>query len=439
MLRFNPTFDLQKDVVSSIFAREEKAFIGVLEPRILNVERDGGVVYSWRLLYTFDKQVCVSSCSLNKEETLLAVSLSQCAQGEGLKPVSQCLTLLIEIHPINNTKVLKAVDCKVKVQFLYPKTCRSTVLESHLLLAAEDGYVDLYHIALASQEGYRVVLQNPERLSKERVTEDFIWLQWDSENQRLFYLKTRGKHTLKAVQFYPDRNFETVFELPLEIHNIDSSSVRFVNFAYDHHEDLKRDDLSHPVRWHKDATYTIAFVHQGYYIVVYLADQFLHLINCRQQDLLCYSLFLSGADSYTEVLASGYEVVSAPANQLLDARGGRMYTVDLNPDFLLELLSPYRPEVQKLAALHCMLVYLQPNSMLELKELPVALTAIPGVKCTPELLCQPIIKGKAKSLQGYWEELQHVLERIISFEAVPSPRFRTNLMKEDFDKLQEAM
>ncbi|XP_052411935.1 gamma-secretase-activating protein-like [Carassius gibelio] len=69
---------------------------GVLEPRILSVERDGGIVYSWRgatgttrigkydrhsaenkLLYTFEKQECVTSCSLNKEETLLAVSLSQ--------------------------------------------------------------------------------------------------------------------------------------------------------------------------------------------------------------------------------------------------------------------------------------------------------------------------------------------------------------------------
>lgn len=30
--------------------------------------------------------------------------------------VSKCLTLLIEIHPINNTKVLKAVDFRVKVQ-----------------------------------------------------------------------------------------------------------------------------------------------------------------------------------------------------------------------------------------------------------------------------------------------------------------------------------
>ncbi|XP_059367266.1 gamma-secretase-activating protein [Carassius carassius] len=556
MLRLNPVFDTQKDVVSSILAKEERANIGVLEPRILSVERDGGVVYSWRgatgttrigkydphsaenkLLYTFEKQECVTSCSLNKEETLLAVSLSQSTQGEGrFKPVSKCLTLLIEIHPINNTKVLKAVDCKVKVQFLYPKTYRTTVLESHLLLAAEDGYVDQYHINLTRQEGYRVVMQNPERLSRERVAEDFSWVQWDSDTQRLFYITAREKHTLKCVQFYPDRNFETVFELPLEMPSVSSvtSSVSFVNFGYDHYQDMKDDGLrlevftsptgtmcvcySHPVHWHKDATYTIAFVHRGcsktftvslekgsapanlptvhpifihldYYIVVYLADHFLHLINCRQQDLLCYSLFLSGADGHIEDLGSGREVVSVSGSRLLDVRAGRMYTMELNPDFLLELLSSDRPEAQRLAALHCMLVYLQPNPVIELKiinwisenvmsfdafdqiqefilatlyricyqqcvsldkllpyscvfekkELPVALTAIPGVKCTPELLCQPLIKGKPKSLQGYWEELQHVLDRMRYFEAVPSPRFRSSLIKEDWDRFQAAM
>ncbi|XP_052411106.1 gamma-secretase-activating protein [Carassius gibelio] len=556
MLRLNPVFDTQKDVVSSILAKEERANIGVLEPRILSVERDGGMVYSWRgatgttrigkydpfsaenkLLYTFEKQECVTSCSLNKEETLLAVSLSQSTQGEGrFKPVSKCLTLLIEIHPINNTKVLKAVDCKVKVQFLYPKTYRTTVLDSHLLLAAEDGYVDQYHITLTRQEGYRVVMQNPERLSRERVAEDFSWVQWDSDTQRLFYITAREKHTLKCVQFYPDRNFETVFELPLEMPSVSSvtSSVRFVNFGYDHYQDMKDEGLmlevftsptgtmcvcySHPVHWHKEATYTIAFVHRGcsktftvslekgsapvnlptvhpifihldYYIVVYLADHFLHLINCRQQDLLCYSLFLSGADGHIEDLGSGREVVSVSGSRLLDVRAGRMYTMELNPDFLLELLSSDRPEAQRLAALHCMLVYLQPNPVIELKiinwisenvmsfdafdqiqefilatlyricyqqcvsldkllpyscvfekkELPVALTAIPGVKCTPELLCQPLIKGKPKSLQGYWEDLQHVLDRMRYFEAVPSPRFRSSLIKEDWDRFQAAM
>lgn len=29
----------------------------------------------------------------------------------------------------------------------------------------------------------------------------------------------------------------------------------------------------------------------------------------------------------------------------------------------------------------------------------MALTAIPGVKCTPELLCQPIIKGNVREAQ----------------------------------------
>jgi len=54
-------------------------------------------------------------------------------------------------------------------------------------------------------------------------------------------------------------------------------------------------------------------------------------------------------------------------SRMLDARAGRMYTMELNPDFLLELLSSDRPEAQRLAALHCMLVYLQPNPVIELK------------------------------------------------------------------------
>lgn len=39
------------------------------------------VCFPQQLLYTFDKQVCVSSCSLNKEETLLGEPLS-CADNE---------------------------------------------------------------------------------------------------------------------------------------------------------------------------------------------------------------------------------------------------------------------------------------------------------------------------------------------------------------------
>ncbi|XP_051543844.1 gamma-secretase-activating protein isoform X2 [Myxocyprinus asiaticus] len=525
MLRLNPTFDTQKDVVSSILAKEEtvRGNIGVLEPRILTVERDGGVVYSWRgatgttrigkydphstenkLLYTFDKQVCVSSCSLNREETLLAVSLSQTTQGEGrLRPVSKCLTLLIEIHPINNTKVLKAVDCRVKVQFLYPKTWRTSVLESHLLLVAEDGYVDQYHITLTRQEGYRVVMLNPARLGRDRVAEEFCWVQWDSDTQRLYYLTAREKHTLKCVQFFADRNFETVFELPLEMANIPNAPVRFVNFGYDHYQELKEEGLklevftdptgtmcvcySPPVCWHKNSTYTIAFVHRGCSKTFTVS---LEKDCAPANESTIHPIFIHlGADGDIEALGSGTEVVNVSGGRLLDVRAGRMYSTELNHDILLELLSSDRPEAQRLAALHCMLVYLQPNPVIELKiinwisenvmsfdafdqiqefilaslyrisyqqcvsldkvlpyscvfekkELPVALTAIPGVKCTPDLLCQPLIKGKAKSLQGYWEELQHVLDRMRYFEVVPSPRFRTTLIKEDWTRLQAAL
>ncbi|KAI5100209.1 gamma-secretase-activating protein isoform X2 [Silurus meridionalis] len=213
----------------------------VADTQILNVERDEAVVYSWRgvtgntrigkydphtkqnkLLYTFDKQVCISNCSLNKEETLL---------------VSKYLTLLIEIHPINNTKVIKAVDCKVKVQFLYPHLSQNTVQESHLLVAAEDGYIDKYHIQLGRQEGCKVVMQNTEHLVKDRVTDDFCWAQWDSDTQRLFFLTSKEKYVLKCVQFFPDHNYEILFILPLELPNGSFTSVRLLNFGHDYYQE----------------------------------------------------------------------------------------------------------------------------------------------------------------------------------------------------------
>lgn len=78
-------------------------------------------------------------------------------------------------------------------------------------------------------------------------------------------------------------------------------------------------------------------------------------------------LFLSGSDGDIEALASGCEVISVSGRRLLDVRSGRMYTMELNHEFLLEFLSSDRPEAQRLAALHCLLVYLQPNPVIELK------------------------------------------------------------------------
>ncbi|XP_067110970.1 gamma-secretase-activating protein isoform X1 [Osmerus mordax] len=559
MLNVSATFDLQKDVVSNIFKKE--ASVGLLEEysravdtQIINIERDGGVLYSWKgatgttqigkydpttkhnkLLYKFDKQVCVSSCSLNKEETLLAVSLVQRTRAEErLKPVSKCLTLLIEIHPINNTKVLKAVDCKIRVQFLYPETNRSSVLESHLLLLADEGYVEQYHVMLSKQEGYRVVMCNFERMAKDRVVEDFMWTQWDAHTQRLFYLTYRDKAVLVCVQFYPNHNCETVFELALDLPSNPITSLRFINLGFDHYQEeepVQCDPIrmavftntigsmcvcySQQITPHQaSCSYTIVLVHKGcsktftvaldgdisphtrdlhplflplgYYILVYLPGHFLHCINSRQQESLCHSLFLSGPESDLGLPAEGAVVFCLPdSTSLLDLAAGRMFSLDISSEFLLQLLQtpgPSRPDNQRLAVLHCLLVYLGPNPALEQriidwicdnimpfptfdqiqefvlaslyrivcnkslsldkvlpytsvsgeKDLPASLDKVPGVMCSTQLNAEPLFSKKHSwSLPGYWEDLQWSSERIQYFEAVPSPRFRTQQLQQD--------
>ncbi|KAJ8262058.1 hypothetical protein GJAV_G00161670 [Gymnothorax javanicus] len=551
----NFDFLSQKDVTSHISTKDDTARRAKVEAdaRILNVERNGSVLYSWKgstgntrigkydpstkqnkLLYSFDKEVLVSSCSVNGGETLLAVSLAQKKKAEErLELVSKCITLLIEIHPQNNIKVLKTVDCRIRVQFLDPEMEKKNVRESHLLLFAEDGYIEQFHIYLIRQEGYRVVIQNLEHLAKDRVAEEFSWVQWDVEPQRLFYITSKEKSMLKCVQFYPAFNFETLFELPLELPASAFTSLRFANLGYDHYddEDLECEGVklrvftsntgnmcvcySHPVQVNEEFTYTIAFVHRGYcktfsvflqgvnapraddllflsldyYIVVYLPGHFLHFINSRQLDLPCHSLFLSGDDAKLGQLGSGSKVLTLPGATLVDVQSGMMYSVGISHSFLLDFLGRSRLDSQRLATLHCLLVYLSPDpgieqriidwicenvmalesfdqiqefilaslhrmvyqqslsldkvlpysSVLERKDLPNALKEIPGVRCTSELLLEPVFRGKPKHFKGYWEELQWNMEKMKYFEAVPKPRYRTSLIQADWSRLMAEM
>ncbi|XP_032361247.1 gamma-secretase-activating protein isoform X1 [Etheostoma spectabile] len=577
MLKLNPKFDLHGDVVCDILRKEAsvcrlKEYSEAVDTCILNIERDGCILYSWKgatgttrigkydsntkqnkLLYTFDKQVCVSSCSLNKEETLLAVSLAQNTRGEErLKPISKCLTLLIEIHPINNTKVLKAVDCRVKVQFLHSETDRRSVLESHLLLLTEDGYADLYHVLLTRHEGYRVVMANPERLSKtaERIVEDFCWVQWDGHTQRVYYLThnvthTQDKFMMRCVQFYPNYNCETVLELPLELPANLFHTVKFVNLGFDHYhmarpeQELVRFEVftdkiersmcvcySQPLEDKHELIYTVVLVHKdcrktfrvslgsdqspqkaaclhplfipiGYHILVYLQDNFLHCINTRQQEMLCHSLFLSGVDVDLGLQCQSANITVLHAEEesslsLLDLASGRIHTAEINPAFLLQLLRSDTPrcpsskaDPQRLAALHWLLVYMgnDPNlelkiiewlcdnvyafesfdqiqefilaslyrisyekslsldkvmpysSVLDKKEILAFLLEVPGVLCNTELHIKPVFTGKARSLQGFWAELQWNTERTKYLDAVPNPRYRTSHIQADWDKL----
>ncbi|XP_074554153.1 gamma-secretase-activating protein [Halichoeres trimaculatus] len=572
MLKLETKFDLHRDVECDILRKEAsvcrvKEYSGAVDTRILNIERDGGILYSWKgatgttrigkydpntkqnkLLYTFDKQVCVSSCSLNKEETLLAVSLAQNTRGEErLKPISKCLTLLIEIHPINNTKVLKAVDCRVKVQFLDSESDRRSVLESHLLLITEDGYVDLYHVLLTKQEGYRVVMANPDRLTKtaERIVEDFYWIQWDGHTQRLYHLTHNVKFLMRCVQFYPNHICEIMLELSLELPANPFSTVKFVNLGFDHYhlekpkQELVRMEVftnrigsmcvcySQTLKDKHEVIYTVVLLHKdcsrtfrvslggdqspqeasqlhplfipiGYYILVYLQGYFLHCINTRQQEMLCHSLFLSGPDVDLGLQCQPANVTVLHSEEdcnarLLDQAAGRIHAAELSSANLLQILRSDTParcpssktEAQRLAALHCLLVYMGRDPNLELKviewlcdnvnafesfdqiqefilaslyrisyekslildkvlpyssvfdkkEIPVSLSEIPGVSCTTDFHIESVFKGKARSLQGFWSELQWNTERTKYLDAVPNPRYKTTHIQADWDKL----
>ncbi|XP_053719465.1 gamma-secretase-activating protein isoform X1 [Synchiropus splendidus] len=441
MLDLRLQFDLT-DVEKELYRREASVSRGTggLELRILNVEQDGGMLLSWtgddgctkigkfeprtkrtKLLYAFDRCVCISSCSLNSEETLLAVSLSQNHRDDQRpKPISKCVTLLMEIRPIHNTKVLKAVDCRVKVQFLHAVTEHRTVHESHLLVLTGDGYVDLLHVPLTRQQGDRVVMLNPERLSRtaEQLVEDASCFQWDQNSQRLFYIKLQdGSMLLHCVQFYPDRRCETVLQLPLKLPENAFPEVQFVNLGFDHFHTSVRERVRVEVFTQREGSlyvccsrlpddgqevaYTVILLHKdvsktfrvtlgseqeacqhplfftiGSYLVAHLSGCFLHCINSRQPELSCHSLFLSGDDAGSGLQSGCFTVLhSESGSALLDWTRGQMYQVEFSPAPLLTILHSATParqprtwaDSQRLAALHILLLQMGSDPAVELQ------------------------------------------------------------------------
>ncbi|XP_069657858.1 gamma-secretase-activating protein isoform X4 [Haliaeetus albicilla] len=244
LLHLVAEFDLQRDVVPWLAARGWAAALDTSGKSsalyVVNVERNSKIIYTWKgnernthiglydlqtkqneHLYMFERDLRIISCSVNNERTLLAVSFRQYTEEERvsrlLQSVSKYLTLLIEIHPINNVRVLKAVDSCVQVQFLYPVEGRNNSTESRLLLVSEDKYIEQFDIHVAEEE-HKVVIQNSGQLPRARVADDLIWAQWDMVEQRLFYIVPKeSRSTLKCVQFYPDESFNSILESHLDI------------------------------------------------------------------------------------------------------------------------------------------------------------------------------------------------------------------------------
>ncbi|XP_021572194.1 gamma-secretase-activating protein, partial [Carlito syrichta] len=369
--------------------------------RVLNVERNGNIIYTYKHLYTFEKDLQVVSCSVNSERTLLAASLVQSTKegrGNELQPGSKCLTLLVEIHPVNNVKVLKAVDSYIWVQFLYPHAESHPLPENHLLLISEEKYIEQFHIQVAKEDGNRVVIKNSDHLPRDRIAEDFVWAQWDMSEQRLYYidLKTSGS-ILKCVQFYADESFNLMFEASLDI-SLNGSEFRLVNFGCDCLQDQEKGSkhltlcvfTNHTgslcvcyspkcASWEK-ITYSVFYVHKGhsktftaalgsggshvtkditflnldYYVAVYLPGHFFHLLNIQHPDLICHSLFLTGNNEMTDMLPHS-PLQSLSGSLVLDCSSGTLYRALLNQSYLLQFLWNTHLDSEKMAALHCLL------------------------------------------------------------------------------------
>ncbi|KAL2309064.1 hypothetical protein Nmel_005243 [Mimus melanotis] len=510
---------------------------------VVNVERNGKIIYTWKgnhrnthiglydlqtkqneHLYMFEKNLHIISCSINNERTLLAVSFCQYAEEEGasqlLQSVSKYLTLLIEIHPINNVRVLKAVDSCVRVQFLYPVEGRNASTESRLLLVSEDKYIEQFDIHVVAEEDHKVVIQKSGQLPRAKVVDDLVWAQWDMMEQRLFYIVPKeSKSTLKCVQFYPDENFNSILESHLDI-TVNDTQLKLVNFGYDYCQDQDVaskslnlqvftsktgglcvcyslvSDIPHEIIYsiyflHKgyNKTFTVslerteshqlkevAFMNLDYYVAAYLPGQFLHLLNIQHPDLLCYSLFLTGEDARIDTLQN-CSIRSPWVSTVLDCNAGSLYDVSISDSALLQFLQKSKRDCERLAALHCALLYFQHTEGLEMqiirwifenlstchsfdpiqefiiaslycrmcpetqnldKLLPYTslhdwIGVVPGVICATDIISLPVLEFQ--NSKGFWEKLNSNLESVKYAE--PHLHYHSNMLRREWCNLSE--
>ncbi|KFP88037.1 Gamma-secretase-activating protein, partial [Apaloderma vittatum] len=477
-------------------------------------------------LYMFERDLRIISCSVNNERTLLAVSFRQYTEEERvsrlLQSVSKYLTLLIEIHPINNVRVLKAVDSCVRVQFLYPAEARDTSTESRLLLVSEDKYIEQFDIHVVAEEEHKVVIQNSGQLPRARVADDLVWAQWDMMEQRLFYIVPKeSKSTLKCVQFYPDESFNLILESHMDI-SVNDTQLKLVNFGYDYcqDQDVASKSLNLQIFTSKagglcvcyslasdspeEITYSIYFLHKGYnktftvslertechrlkevafmnldyYVAAYLPGQFLHLLNIQHPDLLCYSLFLTGEDARMDMLQN-CSIRSPLVSTVLDCHTGSMYALSISAGAVLRFLRNSKRDSERLAALHCALLYFRHAEDLEMqiiwwisenlstcnsfdpiqefiiaslycqmcpeahnlgKLLPYTslldwIGIIPGVTCATDIISLPVLEFQ--NSKGFWEKLNSNLESVKYAEL--HLHYHSNVLRREWRNLSEEV
>ncbi|KFP42467.1 Gamma-secretase-activating protein, partial [Chlamydotis macqueenii] len=382
--------------------------------------------------------------------------------------------------------------------------------------------VEQFDICVVAEEEHKVVIQNSGQLPRARVADDLIWAQWDMVEQRLFYIVPKeSKSTLKCVQFYPDENFNSILESHLDI-SVNDTKLKLVNFGYDYcqDEDVASKSLNLQVFTSKagglcvccsltsdipdEVTYSIHFLHKGYnktftvslerteshqlkevafmnldyYVAAYLPGQFLHLLNIQHPDLLCYSLFLTGENARIDMLQN-CSVRCPLTSTVLDCHVGSMYAVSISDSALLQFLQNSKRDSERLAALHCALLYFQHTEDLEkqvilwifenlstchsfdpVQEFIIAslycrmcpethrlgkllpytslldwIGVIPGVTCATDIISLPMLEFQ--NSKGFWEKLDSNLESVKYAE--PHLHYHNNVLRREWHNLSESI
>lgn len=204
---------------------------------------------SFDILKQFESRVNLIQASVNSSKTLLVFVLKdqiitdnsetdECDKKFAYKPfIAEIKNPLAEdrhaLLDVDSTK-------QVMVQFLWPKKQKNVCQDKFLLMVHEE---NIYLETVLTQK-----IDNMEEncweidrtlMKVDTIVKSFVWSQWDSKLQSLFYIHLKQSTrislereeddkvtitTLSAFQFHDDLPTETVLNIPLNIPKIPSSS-----------------------------------------------------------------------------------------------------------------------------------------------------------------------------------------------------------------------
>lgn len=199
---------------------------------------------SFEILKRFESRVNLVQASVNKSKNLLIfvmkdqIITDNCETDESDKKFAY-KPFLVEINRADELHNLLEVESRTKqvmVQFLWPKHSKHPSQDKFLVMVHEEA-IHLHTVTQKVDEAQYQIDKSTKKI--ETIVKNFVWSQWDSRLQSLFYIHLKQSTrislereeddkvvitTLSAFQFHDDLPTETVLNIPLNLPKIPSSS-----------------------------------------------------------------------------------------------------------------------------------------------------------------------------------------------------------------------